>query len=193
MFVERELHASEWVRALLSTKNPLIVDVGANAGVFSHYVHCLKHDSSFIAFEPLPKMVQRLNELKNRTSMNMEIHQKAVSDECGEAWFETAHGYDGTSKLASDKESTGNRIRVDTTTLDAVLASRHILLMKIDVEGFECNVIKGGLKCLSQTDYVIMESESADHLTKVSAALGNNWASRKVGATDYLFFKKAAH
>src|SRR5262249_34324986 len=38
MFVERELHDSRWVRAVAAAAHPLVVDVGANAGVFSHYV-----------------------------------------------------------------------------------------------------------------------------------------------------------
>lgn len=35
MFVERELHAADWARALAGTDKPLVADVGANAGVFS--------------------------------------------------------------------------------------------------------------------------------------------------------------
>ena len=35
-FVERECLTSEWVNALLAETKPVVVDVGANAGLFSH-------------------------------------------------------------------------------------------------------------------------------------------------------------
>jgi FkbM family methyltransferase len=187
MFVERELHDPAWIQSLETKKKPLIVDVGANAGVFSHYVHCLQPEAQFVAFEPLPPMVKRLNAMKERTGINLQIEQKAVSNTCGEAWFETAHGYDGTSKLSNSNDSTGNRFRVETTTLDDALGGRDIALMKIDVEGFECEVIQGGPKSLARTDFVIMEAEDPKHLARIKNALGSGWAVDKVGATDYLF------
>jgi len=187
MFVERELHDASWVSSLLEKKAPLVVDVGANAGVFSHYVHCLRPDAEFVAFEPLPSMVARLNGLKSRTGINLCIRQQAVSSSCGQAWFESEHGYDGTSRLSITQGSAGNRFQVETTTLDTALGDREIAVMKIDVEGFECEVIRGGAKALAKTDFVIMESEEREHLSRVSTALGKNWESKKVGSTDYLF------
>jgi FkbM family methyltransferase len=190
MFVERELHDSSWVRCIAAVANPLVVDVGANAGVFSHYVHCLKHDCEFVAFEPLPPMVQRIGSLKERTGINITVHQKAVARNCGEAMFESAHGYDGTSRLAAPGRVSANTFRVETTTLDTVLKDRNVTLMKIDVEGFECEVIEGGRQCLSRTDFVIMEAENPEHLANITRALGEGWIRRKVGATDYLFIRE---
>jgi FkbM family methyltransferase len=119
--------------------------------------------------------------------MNLSIQQKAVSNSCGQAWFETAHGYDGTSKLTDRNGPSENRFPVETITLDTVLAGREVALMKIDVEGFECEVIQGGIQCLEKTEFVIMEAEKADYLSRVTAALGKGWEASKVGATDYLF------
>jgi FkbM family methyltransferase len=190
MLVERELHDPEWVRAVTSQPRPLIVDVGANAGVFSHYVHSLNPNGEFIAFEPLPGMVERIRALQARTKMDLVCVQKAVSKQSGEAFFESPHGYDGTSRLSTTEQPGANRFRVETTTLDAVLAERKITLMKVDVEGFECDVIEGGRRSLANTDFLIIEAEDPGHLAKVTAALGDHWTCRKVGATDYLFVRK---
>lgn len=187
MFVERELHDSRWVRSLMANSKPLVVDVGANAGVFSHYVHCLKPEGEFVAFEPLPPMAERLRALKERTGMNLLVMQKAVSKSCGEAWFESTHGYDGTSRLSVSANTPGQRFRVETTTLDTELGDREVALMKIDVEGFECEVIEGGGRTLAKTDFVIMEAEDPGHLARIRAALGDGWIVSKVGATDHLF------
>jgi FkbM family methyltransferase len=187
MFVEQELRDSRWVRAVRSGYKPLVVDVGANAGVFSHYVHCLNPRCEFVAFEPLPGMAARIRELQERTGMNLVCHQKAVSKTSGQALFESPHGYDGTSKLTRDGKAGANTLQVETTTLDAALGNRKITLMKVDVEGFELDVIEGGRGALARTDFLIMEAEDPAHLANITAALGKNWTRKKVGATDYLF------
>jgi methyltransferase FkbM-like protein len=83
-------------------------------------------------------------------------------------------------------------MRVETTTLDVALGSRKITLMKVDVEGFELDVIAGGHGALAQTDFVIMEAEDPKHLANIKSALGKNWIGKKVGATDYLFARSSA-
>jgi FkbM family methyltransferase len=189
IFVEEELRDSKWVNAVLSDPTPLVVDVGANAGVFSHYVYCLKPETELIAFEPLPPMVERLSALKQRTGMNLTVVPKAVSSSSGEAWFETTHGYEGTSRLSSSTTHNTQQLRVATTTLDAELKGRDVTLMKIDVEGFESEVIDGGREALARTQFVILESENRTHLEHVMSKLGGYWKTNKVGATDYLFIR----
>ena len=94
MFVERELCHAEWVRALQSVSQPLVLDVGANAGLFSHLVYCLNHQAEIIAFEPLPAMVEHINALKGRTGLNLRCIAKAVGRAPGQATLESPHGYD---------------------------------------------------------------------------------------------------
>lgn len=191
MFVEHELYDSAWVNAVRAQEKPLVVDVGANAAVFTHYVHCLNPNGEFVAFEPLPPMAERIRALKERTHMNLTLHQKAVSKTCGEALFESPHGYDGTSRLSTGGQGGANTFRVETTTLDTSLPNRRITVMKVDVEGFECDVIEGGRQCLASTDYLIMEAEDPGHLANITRLLGDGWSRKKVGATDYLFCRES--
>ncbi len=191
MFVERELHAADWARALAGTDKPLVADVGANAGVFSLYAHSLNPRSEIIAFEPLPEMLRRIQSLKERTGMNLTCHAKAVSEKCGEAFFETAHGYDGTSRLSTSTQPAANTFRVETTTLDTIFGSRKIDVMKIDVEGFECDVIAGGKTALANTRFLIIEAQTAEHLANITRALGAGWTRKKLGAGDFLFTRRA--
>jgi FkbM family methyltransferase len=186
MFVEKELHHSSWVHALRQESKPLAIDVGANAGVFSHYVHTLKPGSEIVAFEPLPVMAKRIRDLQQRTGMDLTCHEKAVSREVGQALFESPHGYEGTSRFASEGTS-AHTFTVDKTTLDSVLRGRHVTVMKIDVEGFELDVIAGGTAVLANTDFVIIEAEESGHLRKITEALGPGWKRTQLAATDYLF------
>lgn len=191
IFVERELHHARWVNALRRAPDPLVVDVGANAAVFSHYAYSLRPEAEIVAFEPLPAMVQRIRELQRRTGVNLTVRQQAVSTQSGTALFESPGGYEGTSRFATDT-SRGNTFSVETITLDAALAGRHVTVMKIDVEGFELDVIAGGKSALANTDFVIIESEERGHLSEITQALGPDWERTQLAATDYLFSRRSA-
>jgi FkbM family methyltransferase len=187
IFVERELHDARWVNALKASPAPLAVDVGSNAGVFSHYVHCLDAHAEIIAFEPLPAMAERIRAMQQRTGAKLTLHQEAASRTSGEAWFESPHGTDGTSRFASGGNA--GQFKVSVTTLDEKLANRDVTVMKVDVEGFELDVLAGGKATLARTAYLIIESENAEHLAKITATLGSDWKRCRLAHTDYLFIR----
>jgi FkbM family methyltransferase len=187
MFVERELYSEDWVKVLQDKPSPLIVDVGANAGMFSHLVFSLNRKARIIAFEPLPMMVNKLDTLKQRNGVNLHCISKAAGRKPGEATLQSTHGYDGTSRISSSSQSVGQSLKVEITTLDNELPKEPILLMKIDVEGFEEEVLAGATESLSRTQFVIIEAHNAknrDHLTHL---LGHGWKRQKLGSSDYLF------
>jgi FkbM family methyltransferase len=189
MFVERELYCDDWVNALRASSQPLVLDVGANAGLFSHMVFCINPLAEIIAFEPLPVMVERINASKLRNKMNLQCVSKAVGRAPGTATLESPHGYDGTSRICTSGQPTGQTFQVEVTTLDQELKGRSVLLMKIDVEGFEEEVIAGASGTLSRTKFLIIEAHDAvrrDHLTRL---LGPDWRRCKLGSSDYLFVR----
>jgi FkbM family methyltransferase len=189
MFVERELYHAKWVKALQSASQPLVLDVGANAGLFSHLVFCLNHQAEIIAFEPLPGMVEHINALKERTGMNLHCIAKAVGRVPGEAMLESPHGYDGVSRICTSGQPTGRTFRVEMTTLDKEIAKRPVLVMKIDVEGFEEEVIAGAGATLSKTRFLIIEAHNATRRDHLAQLLGPSWRWRKLGSSDYLFMR----
>ncbi len=187
MFVERELYCDDWVNALRASPQPLVLDVGANAGLFSHLAFCINSHAEIIAFEPLPVMVERINASKLRNKMNLRCVPKAVGRAPGTATLESPHGYDGTSRIYTSGQPAGQTFQVEVTTLDQELQGRSVLLMKIDVEGFEEEVIVGAVETLARTKFIIIEAHDAarrDHLTRL---LGPSWQRRKLGQSDYLF------
>jgi FkbM family methyltransferase len=187
MFVERELYCDDWVNALRSASQALVLDVGANAGLFSHLAFCVNPRAEIVAFEPLPAMVERINASKLRNNMNLRCIPKAVGRASGTATLESPNGYDGTSRICLSGQPTGQTFQVEITTLDQELKGRPVLVMKIDVEGFEEEVIAGAAETLSRTKFLIIEAQDAarrDHLTRL---LGTGWRRRKLGEGDYLF------
>jgi FkbM family methyltransferase len=187
MFVEHELYDDEWVQALKRSQQPLVVDVGANAGLFSHFVFCLNPKAEIIAFEPLPQMVGQINSLKGRNNMNLRCIPKAVGRSPGEATLESPHGYDGTSRISVSGQTTGQTFRVELTSLDKELHDRPVLVMKVDVEGFEEEVIAGARETLLRTQFLIIEAHDVARRDHLSGLLGTGWQRRKLGSSDYLF------
>jgi FkbM family methyltransferase len=187
MFVERELYSAEWAEALKSASQPLVVDVGANAGLFSHFAFCLNPHTEIVAFEPLPLMVERINALKQRNGVNLRCVAKAAGRAPGEATLESPHGYEGTSRICSSTQATGQTLRVEVTTLDKELAEQPVLVMKIDVEGFEEEVVAGAVGTLSRTKFLIIEAHDAARRDRLTHLIGSGWRRRKLGSSDYLF------
>jgi FkbM family methyltransferase len=189
MFVECELHSSNWVTSLQLASQPLVVDVGANAGLFSHLAFCLNPHSEIIAFEPLPKMVELINASKLRNNMNLKCIPEAVGRSSGMALLESLHGYDGTSHISTSGQiqAQSQTFQVSLTTLDQELKGRSVLVMKIDVEGFEEEVIAGAAETLSRTKFLIIEAQDADRRDYLTRLLGFGWRRSKLGASDYLF------
>jgi FkbM family methyltransferase len=190
MFVERELHNHEWVEPLQAVSQPLVVDVGANVGVFSHLVFCINSRAEVIAFEPLPALHQKLEALRERTGIKLDIRAKAVGRKLGEALLESPHGYEGISRICVSDKPAGQTYRVKITALDQELTGREILLMKIDVEGYECEVIAGAKQTLLRTRFLIVEAHTVQHRDAITAELGPGWTRQRLGPSDYLFCRQ---
>jgi len=137
-------------------------DVGANVGLFSLAAgkKLTGHQSSLYAFEPCPSTYANLkaNLLKNRLTGARAI-RVALSDQTGEAnLYVNASLKDALNSLEhpsySDAEVVGREV-VQTITLDDFVARENIArvdVMKVDVEGAELKVFRGGRKLLERPD-----------------------------------------
>jgi FkbM family methyltransferase len=188
MFIERELADPIWTVPFKSATNPLVLDVGANAGIFSLFAHSINPGSEIIAFEPLPAMQDRLAGLKAGSGMHLTVRNQAASDRIGKARFESPHGYDGISRIATD-QAAANTFEVETTTLDTVLNGREVMLIKIDVEGFECQVLAGAQETIQNTRFMIIEAQTPGHVQNVTRSVGPGWRHKMLGSSDLLFFR----
>jgi len=118
------------------------IDVGANKGV---YTRALARLSSHVhAFEPNPKA---LRWLKRALPDNVSVHGIALSNGDGQHDMyipKRGRGYSnqmGSLNAARSQQPHG-RLSVETRTLDACAFS-NVGFIKIDVEGFEAEVLEG--------------------------------------------------
>jgi FkbM family methyltransferase len=118
------------------------IDVGANVGFISCALAALRPDLRIIAIEPVPHNVEalRVNVAANSLT-NIDVIHAGVSDKPGELRFTSKGPW---SSVAADGE-----VRVDCTTLDHFL-TYDISGIKIDVEGWEANVLAGAQRLLDE-------------------------------------------
>jgi FkbM family methyltransferase len=129
----------------------LFVDVGANVGSYTLLAgggagaNCLAVEPILSTFRQLAKNIA-LNDLKETVS----LFNVAVGHEEGKIRFTL--GLDTENHVADELEAKlRDTLEVDLTTLDTIVAGRKPRVIKIDVEGFETNVISGGHRTLSDT------------------------------------------
>jgi FkbM family methyltransferase len=154
---------TQWISDYLArSSHGIFVDVGANLGW--HVVHAAQQEAveTVVAFEPDPFNAWLLdrNVSANRVG-NVVVSNCAVGAQRGVV---TLHRYKssnyGRHSVLADY---GNESRsVPVTDLDSALdgiglADRRVLILKIDVEGYEPAVIEGATQTLARTDVVILE------------------------------------
>lgn len=149
----------------LDLREATVVDLGANEGAFSAGVLAVAPRAHVIAVEPGPAALERLRARMDGYP-NVEIRAVAVARESGSATFHlTGHDH-GSSLRAPRSESrevlgTGaevvETIEVPTLSLDDLVEDRPLDVLKIDVQGAELDVLRGGPQALARTRAVLLE------------------------------------
>jgi FkbM family methyltransferase len=133
------------------------VDIGANAGAYTILASGVVRSHS-IAFEPLPDTVDRLvDQIQlNRINDLVSVINMGLSDHAGELSFTSNSD---TMNKVTFNDADGHAIRVRVSTLDSELDTAKRYFFKIDVEGFEYQVLQGGLGIIGsdQTSALIIE------------------------------------
>ncbi|MDB9451323.1 FkbM family methyltransferase [Dolichospermum circinale] len=138
----------------------LFVDVGANIGSYTVLSSKVVGANS-LAIEPVPTTYKRL-----RRNININDISSLVDSRC------CAAGKNHRSiKFSSDMDTTnqvvaadykGNSIEVPVESLDYILEKLQPTLIKIDVEGFEPEVIEGSRKILTSDSVLAVLLETVD-------------------------------
>ena len=186
--VERLIHPGDWV-----------IDVGANVGLITaHLCHRTGPRGRVWAIEPVPQNVARLQQLKELNGLDyLTVFQGALSAAGGPAELRLPAG--GQSAYASFTKSSdmSGSIEVMTWRLDDLVYEarydRRVAFLKIDVEGYEPQVIEGAERTLREMKPLVLcefndillrdAGSSSDQLLQKLAQLGYSPVEAPPGLT----------
>jgi FkbM family methyltransferase len=135
----------------------LFVDVGSNVG--SYTILAATAGAEVLAFEPVPQSFDRLcrNVRVNGFTAKADCRSIAVGAAAGRLHITSTA--DTMNHVATESDSRSETVEIAVDSLDAQLAGTLPAVVKVDVEGFEMQVIEGGQGTLGNPGLlaVIME------------------------------------
>lgn len=164
-----EVHQEYALHTLPTYKAPRVLDLGANAGVFSWMVFQHWPDATVTAYEPHPDTYRAL--LGNTDGMAVEVINAAVTREAG-----TVKLYEGRrNRLCCSTLDLGDQ---DVECSWEVAAVAAVTLppcdvLKVDTEGAEVDILET-YQHLATVKCVLVECHSAELHQKVVAILSCN-------------------
>lgn len=134
-------------------ENPVILDLGAHIGLFSILMakQC-NGNAKIYSFEGSPetfKILEKHISINNFNGIINPINQ-VISDQKGEInFFVSSSKGDNANSISNYKENERklSSIRINSTSIDSFVKEHNLNKLdffKIDVEGAECKVIRGG-------------------------------------------------
>lgn len=158
-------YSSNWIIKKFSNQNSLcFIDIGANFGWYTCLFSIIGGENSKI-FSVEPSLDNlfflKKNIYKNKLK-NISLIECAIGDKENSLPLYFANPKNpGAHSLIKDtpqQDSITNYSQVDVKTLDSLFKDLEIIhLMKIDIEGFELNALKGGLKTLKKVQNLLIE------------------------------------
>ncbi|MDP1662668.1 MAG: FkbM family methyltransferase [Phycisphaerales bacterium] len=150
----------------------VVMDIGANLGQWAvHMSRRVGKDGLVHAYEPVPNFMTVFRKTMHDLDVhhNIRFHQLALSDQQGEMSFAT-HDKDGkylSGAAHISKPGEKGDITVPVVTLDSLLdtleRAKEIRFLKVDVEGAELMLFKGGTRFIKELRPVIFSEVEDRH------------------------------
>lgn len=162
-----------------------IIDVGANMGEISLRFAQQFPNARILSFEPHPVTFKKLKTNWNKNAFkNITLLNLGLGSQTGEVYFEErSNGNLGMNRVTADREKSAHQIHI--TTLDLFFQENNLSdasIIKIDVEGYEHEVLKGARNLLNQykpllfieldNDNLIEQGSSATALVQFIQSFG---------------------
>lgn len=167
----------------LCRKANIVVDIGANTGVYSLVAKAVNPCAKVYAFEPVQRVFEKLTENNRINNFDIVCLKKAVSNYTGKAIiFDTneEHIYSVTvNRNIHDPSTSVNKSEIETITLEEFICQNKLAridLIKIDVETHEPEVLEGFgdfLRKLQPTMFVeVLNDEVGNKVNELVKGLG---------------------
>ncbi|MBK7885894.1 MAG: FkbM family methyltransferase [Bacteroidetes bacterium] len=162
-----------------------ILDIGANIGTTSLYFASLNAKAKIISFEPHPDTFKRAEEnIKLNSFRNIELLNIGLGEQKAELkLYEVNENNPGMNRILAEETNLPYKI-IQVDLLDKIMEEKSIPpvdFIKIDVEGFEYSVLKGGVNTLKNKPVLFIElddnnlrenNSTAEELIKLLYTIG---------------------
>lgn len=164
------------------------VDVGANVGMFSLMAaRIVGPAGKVVAIEPAPAVAEALRATVRANGLSHVVSVKEIAAGAEHGLGTLSVGTNGGHSSLLPSDSADNTVVASIAPLDEVLDGMQPDMIKIDVEGWEANVIEGMKGVLrANPDVIVIMDFEPQHIrrTGLSAA---SWVDRALGAGLQIF------
>lgn len=144
-----------------------IIDVGASIGMFTKAANYLFPEAIIHSFEPLKSSFAKskilIGDIKNVKMYNFalgEKNERAVINESSYEYSSSILEMSDEHKKAFPYTAESKKQEIEVKTLDEIFNNKSVekpILIKLDVQGYELNVLKGAKNFLDNCEYIIIE------------------------------------
>ena len=155
-----EINTIEKLNAFYSL---VLIDCGCNFGFYSFYTASLSKKNSVISIEASKDTLEEFfKNFKINNFNNIKVLNNAVSDQSNKKMELNESEKDWESSLLSTKLNIKKKNLIESITIDSVIEEKNIkdklLIMKIDVEGYDLNVLEGAKNSIRKNKpFIIIE------------------------------------
>jgi FkbM family methyltransferase len=138
----------------------VVLDIGSAKGYWSLRAGGRWKEARFFMIDPLTESEPSLREIVARHP-RFSYLLTAVGDEPGELVMNLTPDCDGSSALDYPGADPARQRRIPVDTVDNLLAAGKLMnpdLVKIDVQGFEMHVLRGGQRLFASAEVFIIET-----------------------------------
>jgi FkbM family methyltransferase len=164
----------------------ICLDIGANIGSCSLSWLRRNRTGKILSCEPQPETFERLSaNIGLNGPGDINVLQVAVSSRSGQ--IEMYSREDSSMAVAFSSGTSSDTIAVQAVTLDELVDSHQldrIDLCKIDVEGHEVEVLKGGEKAIGMIRRLVIEYHSKELRSQVLSILDRTLSVIRVDESD---------
>jgi FkbM family methyltransferase len=163
----------------LDLRGKVVYDIGAFHGLLTLYF--ARQAKKVVAWEPNSHNRQRLNEnLKLNAFSNVTVRPYGLSSHAMQAEMSFDPLAPGTASIDSGMARGKEHETIELRTLDEEQGLESPDLIKVDVEGFELEVLKGAVRTLASNPTLFLEmhgADPADKRARVKAIVNHLWAA----------------
>jgi len=174
-FIDSKYHHKRIIKFIKNYKISMLIDIGSHKGEFLENFLKFKKVKTIYAFEPQIDVYNTLNK-KFKKHKNIKKINIALDSKVGRKKLHINKlSLTSTLNIANDKsfflkikrlllQDNKNSLKnyfVKTSSIDVFFKNINLInsLLKIDVEGFEYNVLLGSKKSLQKIKYIIIEKQ----------------------------------